>query len=67
MLLPVFCFVFVYECAFWEFFFFFFFFFLAGWGGGGGVITVDQSLTKRGLKGGQEKKERIKEKRFDAC
>ena len=39
-----------------------------GWGGGwGGFSTIDQSLTERGLKGGQEKKERIKEKRFDAC
>ena len=41
------------------------------WGGGGvggrGFSTIDQSLTERGLKGGQEKKERIKEKRFDAC
>ena len=42
-----------------------------GWGGSGGerrgFSTIDQSLTERGLKGGQEKKERIKEKRFDAC
>ena len=34
---------------------------------GGGFGTVDQSLTKKGLKGCQEKKEGIKEKRFDAC
>ena len=32
-----------------------------------GFSTVHQSLTERGLKGDQEKKERIKEKRFDAC
>ena len=38
-----------------------------GWRGVRGFSTVDQSLTERGLKGGQEKKERIKEKRFDAC
>ena len=53
------------ECVFWESF-------LGwgggvGWGGGRGFSTIDQSLTERGLKGGQEKKERIKEKRFDAC
>ena len=43
-------------------------FFGGGGGGGGrGFSTIDQSLTERGLKGGQEKKERIKEKRFDAC
>ena len=53
-------------CVLGVFFFFFF------WGGGGcrgerGFSTIDQSLTERRLKGGQEKKERIKEKRFDAC
>ena len=44
-------------------------FFLGGGGGGGGrgFSSIDQSLTERGLKGGQEKKERIKEKRFDIC
>ena len=52
------------ECVFWESFFWG----VGGVGGGGrGFRTIDQSLTERGLKGGQEKKERIKEKRFDAC
>ena len=32
-----------------------------------GFSTLVQSLTKRGLKGGQEKKEGIKEKLFDVC
>ena len=32
-----------------------------------GFGTLEQSLTKRELKGGQEKKEGIKEKLFDVC
>ena len=32
-----------------------------------GFGTLEQSLTKRGLKGGQEKKEGIKEKVVDVC
>ena len=38
-----------------------------GRGGGRGFGMVDQLLTERGLQGGQEKKEGIKEKRFDTC